>query len=350
MPTFWIRRLRSVQLRPRAVAANSRWTLAIGSGIQNEVEIGDHVALVIGSDYMGTGIIASRSGTEIELEIVAPSSGGLRLVVPYLTTWTPVEAKDHAEFIRDFFDPEPVEERAGPDELHPWHPDSVPDGIEANTLKGFSYTTVDEIVDDRVALQCACWPNTDEAGRLHFGEDEARLVGVGKGELERFLGQTRLLVSLADAGSEPTTDKEDLVRMGAQARMRKLAIGDVFAMPWAVVELADNGPLVEIPPDTRIIDLTAEARERAKLAVAGARAEEPLRIIDDVEHSSVPRRALTDLGAEYELSGRPSADVSFAAAAYPPPRVKRREPIVIGIDGTMLTGSDLRRELADDAR
>jgi hypothetical protein len=101
---------------------------------------------------------------------------------------------------------------------------------------GLSYIVVEEIEGGMVGLAFSDWPRTDERGRLRFDSEPVQ-VAVEREGLERFLDQHR----------QPS---------------RPLRIGDVFA--------ARTGPGDPLNIEPPVHDVTAEAREAAKIAFYAA--------------------------------------------------------------------------------
>jgi hypothetical protein len=140
----------------------------------------------------------------------------------------------------------------------PWRPPSLGQ-VELGSL---AYLVVDEIVGSSVGLVLADWPSIDSEGRLRFAVAKATLMlGAERGALEHFLAGHRLPPTLAK---------------------RPLRIGDVFGVSPIAAALAPVReelvaerrlePLLSpeewiAPP---IYDLTAEAREAAKLTFYAA--------------------------------------------------------------------------------
>jgi len=106
---------------------------------------------------------------------------------------------------------------------------------------GMSYILVDEIEGGMVGLAVSDWPRTDEEGRLRFDAEPVAVV-VDRLAFERFLDEHR----------QPS---------------RPLRIGDVFA---ARTRLAETSPDPEKWIEPPVHDVTADAREAAKIAFYAA--------------------------------------------------------------------------------
>jgi hypothetical protein len=157
--------------------------------------------------------------------------------------------------------PRPAPERAG---LRPWRPAEVeqrlaPDG----NWDAVRYIVVDELHEGVAGLVLSPWPHVDARGRLVFGEeDESRRIATQAEALLAVLSESRLPVVPV-----PIDDETE-----EQLRVRRLAIGDVFAARIAHPpgEPGGGGPGGEPPEDPRgwleqpVLDVTAEALEAAR--------------------------------------------------------------------------------------
>lgn len=135
--------------------------------------------------------------------------------------------------------------------LRPW---------EAPTLtrlradqRGLTYVVVEEILGEVVGLAMYPWPAADSRGRLRF--DTAQRPGeaaVSCQELCRVLREHDL--AFVPAGKGPTPDRE-------------LRVGDVFAVRIEGTALPSS-----VSPDRwrQVFDISADARDLAKLAYYGA--------------------------------------------------------------------------------
>lgn len=188
-------------------------------------------------------------------------------------------------------------------DLPPWRPASLGELFDPGFAERHAYVVVDEIVGAGVGLSVAPWPGIDKHGRLRFADAEKqRLVGVDRGAFEELLRRNRLVLVLRFAGQldEPEADR---------LRERPVRIGDAFAAPVALLGVDENeedvigaAGLSEAP----IFDITVEARERAKIAMAAALAP--------VVSEERARRALGDENVEEPLA---EDEASEAVAATP---------------------------------
>ncbi len=141
-------------------------------------------------------------------------------------------------------------------------------------LERQAYVTVDEIIGDGVGLLLAAWPRVDDNGRLRFGpEEDQLLLGADAGAFTTYLERERIVMVASFEGQ-----LED--QTAAALRRRTLAIGDVFAIRCDAIEstLTKESPGNEGEwvadfsrlEHTRVYDFSAEARQRAKVAMAAA--------------------------------------------------------------------------------
>ena len=137
-----------------------------------------------------------------------------------------------------------------------WQPDTL-EGIDPGPL---SYVVVDEIVEPTCVLAVSGWPRIDGKGRLRFRLDERpHLVRVSRGDLARYLRRHRT---------------------STRHRRREVRIGDVYAAVARTErlpepesgrearELTGETPLDWLEPP--VYDVTADARDAAKVALYGA--------------------------------------------------------------------------------
>lgn len=137
------------------------------------------------------------------------------------------------------------------------------------------YVAVDDHDEDTTVLSAAPWPSLDDRHRLAFSRALSKEHHVAAEALQRFLEENRCrvtpdgLLAVAIAGDE------------REFRRRPVRVGDVFAFSDAALrkllgrEIAAADPLV-------VIDVTASAREAAKIAfyAAAARPINPRRRAD----------------------------------------------------------------------
>jgi hypothetical protein len=142
----------------------------------------------------------------------------------------------------------------------PWRPECLPDVVPAGAelREQWTYVVLEEIVDDVAELMHWPWPLADQHGRLYWPDgDEARARAVA---VPLRLLQTQLYA-----------------RNGLRRRPRS---GDTFASPSTGPGWDAAAPVEDVRrlfPDA-VFDVSAEAREAAKLAYQGALAA--------VEHAS----------------------------------------------------------------
>jgi hypothetical protein len=138
--------------------------------------------------------------------------------------------------------------------FRPWMPPSLENlNLDVTLL---TYLAVDEIIEERVRLSLSSWPLADRDGRLRFELPRKRNTAIiHRLELCRFL---------SDCGHELLPEPPD----SKAQHHRFLRIGDVFA---AQIRrgIRTTAPVEDwmIKP---VYDLTADAREVAKLAYYGA--------------------------------------------------------------------------------
>lgn len=161
----------------------------------------------------------------------------------------------------------PSEPEAAALDLPPWRPASLGELFDPSFAERHAYAVVDEIVGRGVGLSVAPWPGVDKHGRLRFADaEEQRLLGVDRGAFEELLRRNRVAVVLRFAGQLDEQEANGL-------RERPVRIGDAFAVPIELLGVDQDGDDVigaagvsEAP----IFDITVEARERAKIAMAAA--------------------------------------------------------------------------------
>jgi hypothetical protein len=170
----------------------------------------------------------------------------------------------------------------------PWRPQALG---RANTSE-FSYLVVEELLRTAVGFAVSPWPYVDKAGRLRFGPEGTRTLTVDRASFERLLAKRR----------------------PRSLRRRPLRIGDVFAAKLApAAQRGQPGPAAEFVQDAAtllrppLVDVTAEARERAKASFYAAdtdrlppwRADQIRELIEPQPRRlplSLPRQLRTTLG------------------------------------------------------
>jgi hypothetical protein len=140
------------------------------------------------------------------------------------------------------------------------HPRTAPE-------EALSYIVVDEIEEEVAVLLCEPWPELDERGRPRFDEDQRTSVQVGLDALYARLRRRQEMMRLTE---------EDRAAFAE----RPVRVGDAFAgLVDREALAADTDSLTFL--DGPIVDVTAEAREAAKLQHYATAA--PLLSDDDVE-------------------------------------------------------------------
>jgi hypothetical protein len=164
-----------------------------------------------------------------------------------------------------------------------WQPKQIVEVLGALPSWGaLSYVVVDELEQGVAGLVASPWPRVDERGRLLFGDEEdSKHVTVVEEEFLALLAEKR----------HPIVQVELDEQAVQELKSRRLAIGDVFAARVRGRRCrppGGAGPHSGSPIDPRqwirgeVLDLTAEARELAKLqtgaAVSGVIGDEFLEI------------------------------------------------------------------------
>jgi hypothetical protein len=119
-------------------------------------------------------------------------------------------------------------------------------GVATRMGRGFWYAVVDDIAEDTAVLQIAGWPHLDRHGHLRF---------------DTIYEQPYALDAL-----QSTVDRER-ARNGQPAADRPLRTGDGFSIQSAARPAEE---LVGSGFEGGILDITAAAREQAKIAMYGA--------------------------------------------------------------------------------
>jgi hypothetical protein len=152
-----------------------------------------------------------------------------------------------------------------------WQPKQVGEWLGEHPSWGsLSYVVVDELEGGVAGLVASPWPRVDERGRLHFGEEEdSRHVSVTE----------EALLALLEEKRRPMVQVELDEQAEQELKSRRLAIGDVFAARVRGRRgrpSGGDGAHSGTPIDPRkwirgeVLDLTAEARELAKVQTAAA--------------------------------------------------------------------------------
>jgi hypothetical protein len=203
----------------------------------------------------------------------------------------------------------PFEQRPGTSSRR-WLPPGLPETwVDDPALR---YVVVDEVLEGSVTLAVTRWPELDRRGRLRFGRTPPLSVGVDQAKVVRVLA-ARIVAEESSTGASPSVVAERPVR-----------VGDVFAVREArpLSSLIrgskpkrrgsgdyESAPAIDpedwiAPP---VYDLTAEARDAAKLAYYAAasvpvdRKEVEARIAGELQpRQPDPYDLLSDQGAEGE--------------------------------------------------
>jgi hypothetical protein len=149
----------------------------------------------------------------------------------------------------------PPPRRASPRNLRPWLAPSVSKRV--GNVSSLTYIVAEEIMGDVVGLSLSKWPGADPQGRLRFDVRRDPIhVAVSAKALCTFLRQRGLSFRPAD-------------EIGP-SRARPLGVGTAFA-----AEVRKDNSVEWTPPMDRwipgpVYDITADAREVAKLAYHAA--------------------------------------------------------------------------------
>jgi hypothetical protein len=153
-----------------------------------------------------------------------------------------------------------------PDQQHtPWRPPSLGELPVDEELARHLYVVVEEEIDDVVGLLVSPWPCARDDGRLKFHSDAPEVeVAVDRHELQERLASREVPEPTVDAAGGPQAIEE--------LRSRPAEVGDVYAVfsgpqPPTPEELEDlSGKRGAIEWMATVIDITADAREAAKIA------------------------------------------------------------------------------------
>lgn len=130
-----------------------------------------------------------------------------------------------------------------------WLQDQPPHGFAPE--RSDAYVVVDDRSDNRIVLSCAPWPHLDAVGRLFFPDPSSEFIerfALSEERFQRILNEHRRRV-------EAEVEAEAVIE-------RPLRIGDAFL----VRGLTDDRP----EEWEQIVDVTAQARTAAKIALYGA--------------------------------------------------------------------------------
>jgi hypothetical protein len=189
-------------------------------------------------------------------------------------------------------------------QLEPWLPSGIDALLDPSTpgedprWGDLRYIVIDELHEQMAGLVLSPWPRVDNRGRLHFGEEEdSHCLAVNADALLGVLRERRIV---------PVGQDEDLRQA---LRQRKLIVGDAFAafVTWLPGDEGSGGgggtgggggggggvPRDRGPwPEGPLLDITAEARERAKAqasaAASGVIDEDYLKLIEQESGEDEP--------------------------------------------------------------
>jgi hypothetical protein len=146
------------------------------------------------------------------------------------------------------------------EQMRPWKAPALQN--EDVDLANLTYVVVDEIVDDLVGLSLSPWPKADPKGRLRFGiEGDPVHVGVELHDLCTFLTNERRM-EFVPVSRTPTEHPKRELRIGT---VLAIEVKNPGSSEWKASLDQHVG---------RVFDITADAREVAKLAYYGAMTEQ----------------------------------------------------------------------------
>ena len=151
---------------------------------------------------------------------------------------------------------------------NPWRPASLGAVFDDSFAEDHAYVVVDEMVDNGIGLSVAPWPEVDEGGRLRFApEEDQQLLGADRDAFEAALLDHRTVVVMRFGGELDASE-------ASQLRKRPLRIGDVFVIRRDALATGDDEGVVDSERLIKapIYDITVEARERARVAMAATQA------------------------------------------------------------------------------
>lgn|GEM_PF-6423698 len=153
-----------------------------------------------------------------------------------------------------------------PDAPHtPWRPPSLGELPADEELSRCLYVVVEEEIDEVVGLLVSAWPCARDDGRLKFHSDAPEVeVAVDRRELQEKLASREV--------PEPVVEAAGGAQAIGELKSRPAEVGDVYAVfagpqPPAPEELGSlSGKAGAVDWMERVIDVTADAREAAKIA------------------------------------------------------------------------------------
>ena len=151
-----------------------------------------------------------------------------------------------------------------------WRPPGLPTDLTNQELAGFVYAVVEERIDDVLGLVVTEWPRANREQPIFVGADREYEIAVSTADLQSVLSKRFPVASRAV--------RRRVRRMPSEMRAlreRRVEVGDAFAIPASLDEVAaaaNSERQVEATAwvKGRVIDVTADAREAAKLATLRA--------------------------------------------------------------------------------
>lgn len=175
-----------------------------------------------------------------------------------------------------------------------WRPLGLPESITNEDLAGFVYAVVEERIDEILGLIVTSWPKADGGHPVFAGPEQEYEVAVANADLHQALSQRYIESALQLTSQRLLLESKEL-------RERPIEVGDTFAIPAsldAVAAAAEAAGPVEANSwiEGQVIDITADAREAAKLAT--------LRAVAPPLDPNTEQRLLADADQEAEDSGQ----------------------------------------------
>jgi hypothetical protein len=176
-----------------------------------------------------------------------------------------------------------MEKRAG-NAKRVWRPPGLPEHVTDEDLVGFVYAVVEERIDEVFGLIVTPWPKADGEQPVFAGADQEYEIAVERADLQD-------AISSRTVAPPPDLKPQELIDAKQVLSEREIEVGDAFAVPSSLEVIAAASESTAPPEaDTWIngivIDLTADAREAAKLAM--------LRALAPPLEPKVKRRMLAD--------------------------------------------------------
>jgi hypothetical protein len=144
---------------------------------------------------------------------------------------------------------------------HPWIPARFVIGEREWRQLIDAYVAVDDVDDGRAVFSAVPWPTLDARHRLVFGQASIAPFAVRLDVARAFFGANRLAPNTAQLSGDAER----------QLQFRVLRVGDVFAMSARALDALRTAPTTA--RDLEVLDITADAREAAKVAFYAAAAQ-----------------------------------------------------------------------------